>query len=446
MGFWTLFEVASMPIIQVLIVSVIGAIIVIDHFNLLSNDTRQSLNRIVFVAFTPCLIFACLAESVTFQDIISRWFMAVNIGITFLCGGTLGWIAVKLIKPEPHIEGLIIAMCATGDLGNILLLIIPAICTQSGSPFGDHNSCKAIGLSYSSFSMALGCFYIWTYTYQLIRNSGVKYKAMIESEVRSKQPNKDFDSNEKSLLLNGVAVPVSYSTSVDPENSTMVCPQLTSVETKEGSSSSRLSEVLKNILVELLTPPTIGSVRFFLSLINPFPTSNFIGVKIYQSKCASCTDHQIAGFVFGAVPWLKNLLIGDDAPLRVIQDSITLLGEGTLPCVTLILGGNLIQGLRKASIRPIIIITIIVVRYIILPIIEIGAIKAAGALGLLPSDPLFSFVLMIQFAIPPSMNIIIMTQLFDVGQEECSVLTMWTYIVAVFALTGWSTVFMWILT
>ena len=35
---------------------------------------------------------------------------------------------------------------------------------------------------------------------------------------------------------------------------------------------------------------------------------------------------QIVGLVFGATPWLKNLVIGDNAPLRVIQDSVTLLG------------------------------------------------------------------------------------------------------------------------
>ncbi|KAJ0445557.1 putative membrane transport protein [Helianthus annuus] len=71
MGFWTLFEVASMPTVQVIIVSVIGAIMATDRFDLLSYDIRRGLNKIVFVAFTPCLIFACLAESVTFQDIIS---------------------------------------------------------------------------------------------------------------------------------------------------------------------------------------------------------------------------------------------------------------------------------------------------------------------------------------------------------------------------------------
>lgn len=40
--------------------------------------------------------------------------MPINIGITFLVGGTLGWIAAKLIKPKPQLEGLLIAMCSTG--------------------------------------------------------------------------------------------------------------------------------------------------------------------------------------------------------------------------------------------------------------------------------------------------------------------------------------------
>lgn len=32
------------------------------------------------------------------------------------------------------------------------------------------------------------------------------------------------------------------------------------------------------------------------------------------------------GFIFGATPWLKSLLIGASAPLKVIPDSIKLLG------------------------------------------------------------------------------------------------------------------------
>ncbi|OVA14769.1 Auxin efflux carrier [Macleaya cordata] len=174
----------------------------------------------------------------------------------------------------------------------------------------------------------------------------------------------------------------------------------------------KLTGSLHQIVEELLAPPTIGG---------------------------------ILGFLFGATPWLKNLIIGEGAPLRVIQDSIKLLGDGTIPCITLILGGNLTQGLRSARLKPMVIIGVIIVRFLILPVIGMGIVKAAGEFGFLPPDPLFRYVLMVQFAVPPAMNIGTMTQLFDVGQEECSVLFLWTYLVASLALTLWSSVYMYIL-
>ncbi|CAA3030507.1 PIN-LIKES 7 [Olea europaea subsp. europaea] len=396
MGFWTLFEVASMPILQVLLMCSLGAFMATDYLNLLPVDARRSLNKIVFMVFTPSLMFANLAQTVTLQDIISWWFMVVNVGITFLIGGILGWLAAKLLKPKPHLEGLIISMCASGNLGNIMLIIVPAICKQDGNPFGD--SCSTVGLSYVSFSMALGGFYIWTYSYHLIRSSAAKYKETLAVEESLKEPNKDLEANEKSHLLDGTIEDGTKAPTIEAK--------------KEAKIWEQLLGLLHKILEELLAPPTIAA---------------------------------ILGFIFGAVTWLRNLIIGDNAPLRVIQDSIKLLGDGTIPCITLILGGNLTQGFRKARLKPVIIIAVICVRYILLPIAGIGVVKAASHLGFLPSDPLYHFVLMLQFTVPPAMNIGTMTQLFDVAQEECSVLFLWTYLVAALALTVWSTVFMWIL-
>lgn len=51
------------------------------------------------------------------------------------------------------------------------------------------------------------------------------------------------------------------------------------------------------------------------------------------------------------------------------------------------------------------VIAVILVRYVLLPVIGIGVVKAAGSLGFLPSDPLYHYVLMVQFALPPAMNI-----------------------------------------
>ncbi|KAH9710512.1 protein PIN-LIKES 7 [Citrus sinensis] len=341
MGFWTFFEVASMPIVQVLLISVLGALMATQYWNLLTADARRSLNKMVFTVFTPSLMFASLAKTVTLEEIISWWFMPVNVAMTFLIGGILGWIVVKLLRPKPHLEGLVIATCASGNLGNLLLIIVPAICHEQGSPFGNRDVCSSVGLSYASFSMAAS-----------------------------------------------------------------------HLQTGKESFWKRSLEFLHQLLEELLAPPTLAA---------------------------------IVGFIFGAVVWLRNLIIGDSAPLRVIQDSIEILGDGTIPCITLILGGNLIQGLRSSTLKPLIIIAVVCVRYVALPFIGVWVVKAAAALGFLPSDPLYHYVLMVQFTLPPAMNIGTMTQLFDVAQEECSVLFLWTYLVAALALTGWSMVYMWIL-
>ncbi|KAG6646306.1 protein PIN-LIKES 7 isoform X1 [Carya illinoinensis] len=419
MGFWSLFEVASMPILQVLLICILGAFLATEYLNLLPMDARKSLNKIVFMVFTPSLVFASLSKTVTLQDIISWWFMPVNIALTFLFGGILGWVVVKILKPKPHLEGLIIATCSSGNLGNLLLIIVPAICNEDGTPFGERNICSSVGLSYASFSMAIGGFFIWTYTYQLIRTSSMKFKALQATEEVSKVPNNDFNSDGQTRLLKEedpeqVAISVSSIKSVDDtENEVIVAQESASrLEKRNVSFWNKLIGFLQQIQEELLAPPTLAA---------------------------------ILGLVFGAISWLKNLMVGDNAPLRVIQDSIQLLGDGTIPCITLILGGNLTQGLRSSKVKLSIITGVLFVRYVLLPVIGIGVVKASANLGFLPSDPLYHFVLLVQFTLPPAMNIGTMTQLFDVGQEECSVLFLWTYVVAAVALTVWSTVYMWIL-
>ncbi|XP_059438404.1 protein PIN-LIKES 7-like [Corylus avellana] len=419
MGFWSLFEVASMPILQVLLISILGAFMATEYLDLLPVDARRSLNKIVFMVFTPSLMFASLAKTVTLQDIISWWFMPVNIGLTFLFGGILGWIVVKILRPKPHLEGLIIATCSSGNLGNLLLIIVPAICNEAGSPFGDRHVCSSVGLSYASFSMALGGFFIWTYTYQLIRTSSMKFKALEATGEVSKIPNNDLDADGESHLLKGedeehVAISVTPIKSIeDTENQVIIAQESAStVEKRNVSFKTKLVALFHQILDELLAPPTLAA---------------------------------IVGLIVGAVTWLRNIMVGDGAPLRVIQDSIQLLGDGTIPCITLILGGNLTQGLCSSKVKLSIIIGVVFVRYVLLPVIGIWIVKVAANLGFLPSDPLYHFVLMIQFTLPPAMNIGTMTQLFDVAQEECSVLFLWTYVFAALALTVWSTVFMWIL-
>ncbi|KAI3892291.1 hypothetical protein MKX03_030693 [Papaver bracteatum] len=425
--FWELLEEASMPVLEVLIITVLGAFMATKYCNLLSADARKHVNKIVFVVFSPALVFASLSKTVTLQDIISWWFMPINIGLTFLLGGILGWVVVKLLKPEPHVAGLVIACCSAGNLGNLPLIIVPAICMEDGGPFGDIATCKSLGLSYVSFSMALGGFYIWTHTYHLLHSSSDVYKALQASKETlaiQNEPNQDLDATQESHLLKSAdkqdqdqeAIHFQSTKSIDDneftKNQPIVRHMSTTGKIRNVTFLAKLKGFLHLIVEELLTPPTIAAVL---------------------------------GLIFGAVTWLKNLIIGDNAPLRVIQDSVTLLGNGAIPCITLILGGNLTQGLRSSKVKPLVVIGIICVKYMILPIIGIGVVKTAETLGLLPTEKLFQYVLMIQFSLPPAMNVGTIAQLFDVGQDECSIILLWTYLVAALALTIWSTIFLYVL-
>ncbi|XP_004509460.1 protein PIN-LIKES 7-like [Cicer arietinum] len=405
MDFWDELEVASAPIIQVLLISAVGAYMATEYCNnILSPDFRKSLNKIVFTAFTPSLIFSSFAKSVSLEDMISWWFMPVNIGLGFLIGGFLGWIIVKLLKPNMKVEGLIIASCSSGNMGNLPIVIIPAICNQKGAPFGTHDACRTRALSYSFFSLAIGGVYIWTFTYQLIRQSSMRYKAFEADEIL-KIANIGLDTNAQTQLLKG------NDNVGDTENQILVDQGISNVSHSK-SFMHRMMESSSQILEEVVSPPIIAT---FL------------------------------GFIFGGVKWLRNLLIGQDAPLKVIQDSIQLLGEGTIPCITILLGGNLTQGMQSSSIQPLVLISIIIARLVLLPAIGFFVVKVAANLGFLPLDPLFQYVLVIQYALPPAMNISTMAQLFDVGTEEFSVILLWTYGAAAIALTLWSTFLLWTL-
>ncbi|KAJ1415395.1 Membrane transport protein [Sesbania bispinosa] len=153
---------------------------------------------------------------------------------------------------------------------------------------------------------------------------------------------------------------------------------------------------------------------------------------------------KIIGLIVGVVPQFRKLLVGDSAPLSVVQDSTVILGDASVPAMILLVGANLLKGLKGLGTQVPLIVGIIVVKYFVLPIIGIGIVKGAIHFGLIHSDPLYQFVLLLHFALPPAMSVGTMTQLLGVGESECSVIMLATYSCATVLLTLWCTIFMWL--
>ncbi|CAN6711932.1 unnamed protein product [Malus baccata var. baccata] len=407
-----LFVTASIPVLKVLLITALGSYLALDRVDILGEVTRKNVNTVVFYVFNPALVGSNLARTITYQSMAKLWFMPVNILITFIIGSVLGWILLQLTRPPAHLRGLVLGCCAAGNLGNLLLIIVPAVCKEKGSPFGAPDVCHTYAMAYASLSMAIGAVYLWSYVYNIVRISSTRG---IQDSNQSAE--KSFTSDQASctepLLSSKECVTVG-------ENRDQYALPYTAVpeEAAKATTSSKLKKhivmVFKKInLKAIFAPSTTGAV---------------------------------VGFAIGVIPQIRNLLIGDGAPLRVIQDTAYLLGDGAIPALALIIGGNLLKGLRGSGIQKSLVVGIIVVRYVALPLIGILVIKGALKFGLVHSDPLYLFVLLLQFSLPPAMNIGTMTQLFGAGENECSVIMLWTYAFASLSLTFWSAAFMWLVT
>ncbi|KMT13983.1 hypothetical protein BVRB_4g078140 [Beta vulgaris subsp. vulgaris] len=154
--------------------------------------------------------------------------------------------------------------------------------------------------------------------------------------------------------------------------------------------------------------------------------------------------NKILGFFIGTISPIKHVLIGDDAILHVLNDSVYMIGDAAVPAMLLILGASLLQGLKGSKIKLNIVIGTIVVRYIFLPGLGFLIVRGAVHVGIIDDDPLFLYVLLYQHAVPPAMSISTITEMFESGDNEGSVILLWTYALAPIFLTLWSAFYLWI--
>ncbi|XP_039024706.1 protein PIN-LIKES 3-like isoform X2 [Hibiscus syriacus] len=354
MGFVDLFVVALMPVVEILLVTAVGLFLSIEKISLLGPQASNYMNKIVFYLLNPCLLVSNLAKAITYKSLVTLWFMPLNVLLTFLIGSALGWILIKITKTPKHLRGTLIGCCSTGNLGNFPLIVIPALCEESDSPFSRASTCSTNAQAYASLSMAITAIYTWSYTYLLMSS----YAVTTTDQTSIQSSEQASDSCTEPLLM------PSYS-----DGSEKLELPLTDVQ---GMEKVSLMEKIVHCVKKMLVPSAIGA---------------------------------IIGLIIGGVSPIRNVLIGNDAPLRVVDSSAALIGQAAVPVMTLIMGANLLEGLKSSKMNVSAILGVIAVRNVCLPLSGIGVVKAAEKFGIVGSDSLYHFVLMFQYAVPPAINV-----------------------------------------
>ncbi|KAG8480575.1 hypothetical protein CXB51_024515 [Gossypium anomalum] len=397
MDIFRLFIISLMPVLKVLLVIIAGLILATQRFDLLGCDARRHLNNMVFYVFYPALIGCSLADTMTLEGLAELWFLPVNVIITCVIGSILGWILVIVTKPPRHLWGLVISCTSAANLGNMLLIILPALCEEKNNPFGGvASTCSANGKAYASLSLPIQIIYIWSVLYFLLR-------MYANNEVKETNSN-----NSIIVTANGCTRDVLH----DPVG----LPQIHNDGNQKVSTTVKFKQLFMKIMRS-------ESLR-----------------KIF----APATIAAIVGVLIGIATPIRKTFIGDNAPLRVIYSAAELIGNTGIPSITLIVGANLLKGLSGSGVGPSVIIGILIIRNIFLPVSGIGVIKAAKHLSLVDEDSFYLFTLLIQYAIPPAMNIGTISQMLGSGESEFSMIMLWNYIVAILTLTFWIAFYMWL--
>ncbi|XP_020589893.1 protein PIN-LIKES 6-like, partial [Phalaenopsis equestris] len=297
-----------------------------------------------------------------------------------------------------------------GNIGNIPLVLIAALCRDKSNPFGDPTKCHESGNAYISFGQWVGAIILYTYVFQML---APPFGETFDSAEEETLPIKDHTAEEKLPSKAPATKLEKISTKVFENAKPEQVPLLASKESKAGITKRVISMVLF-VLRKLKQPPIIASVL---------------------------------AIVCGVIPFLKTLILKDDAPFFFFTDSCLLLGEAMIPCILLALGGNLVDGpglgSRRLGLRTM--VAIVFARLVLVPPAGLAIVTFADKLGFIPKgDKMFKFVLLLQHSMPTSVLSGAVANLRGCGKEAAAVL-FWVHIFAVFSMAGWIVLYLAIL-
>eukprot|EP01018_Ginkgo_biloba_P015365 Gb_24378 [translate_table: standard] len=322
------------------------------------------------------------------------WFIPMNVVIAAISGSLIGFIVALVIRPPPEFFKFTIIQIGIGNIGNVPLVLIAAVCRDKANPFGDSQTCNEVGSAYISFGQWVGAVILYTYVFYMLsppQNSAKENPVSPDMVVKT-----SIENPENAM----VPLLAREERSIDCHpTSTDWC-----IKTRKlGAYLSSLVERLK--IKQILQPPILAS---------------------------------ILAMVIGAVPILKRLIFSDDAPFFFVTDSCIILGEAMIPCILLALGGNLVGGPGSSKLGMRTTIAILFSRLFLVPPVGLGIVTSADKLGFLPpNDKMFRFVLLLQHTMPTSILAGAVANLRGFAEKEASAILFWIHICAIFSMAMW---------
>lgn len=387
-------KIAVLPIAKVFTMCFLGFLMASKYVNILPANGRKLLNGLVFSLLLPCLIFSQLGQAITLQKMLEWWFIPFNVVLATISGSIIGFLVASIVHPPYPFFKFTIIQIGIGNIGNVPLVLIAALCRDKSNPFGNSEKCSQDGNAYISFGQWVGAIVLYTYVFHMLAPPPGGTFDVEDGKLPSKNPVRN-SVNASAKDGSPEEVPLLKEEAILAHSSSM----------KKGKVTDFLKFLYEKLkLKQILQPPIIAS---------------------------------ILAIIIGCVPFLKKLIFTSDAPFYFFTDSCIILGEAMIPCILLALGGNLIDGPGSSKLGARTTAAIIFGRLVLVPPTGLGIVMLADKLGFLPpGDKMFRFVLLLQHTMPTSVLSGAVANLRGCGREAAAVL-FWVHIFAIFSMAGW---------
>lgn len=199
-------------------------------------------------------------------------------------------------------------------------------------------------------------------------------------------------------------------------------------------------EAISFIAIYLLGySPILWTVGY--SLISGEKISNMSIKKIFPPPVIG----MLTGVTVGMIPALKNLFCSSNGILYPLHKAAGIIGDATVPCVLILLGGCLAAGPVRKVVNKRTIFSVILIKLIIFPAIAICYVLLLRHFGALPANMLASVVLVIEAGSPPANNLVVMASVVNPEIEDgMATIIFWTYLSSIISLTLTVVAAMWV--
>lgn len=434
-GAWALFVTASSPVAQACLLAAAGAAMAWQ--GALDDVGCSVLARLCFYLFTPALSFSTLAAAVSLDSIRHLWPLLANMGVSSCVGLGVGWVLARALGVPPAYRPIIITAVAFGNVGNLPLVFVTALCGDQGAVFartlGD--DCERLGVAYTAFNICAATAFQFTLALYLLRPKVMMAEGNVGADTGGAgdalQLHKDPTVSD---LLQGRSPPASPS-DLSPGQGGLREVELAAVGPDDASAQSLLPRHHSSVTYPEPSPvPPSTPLRRAWAWVRAVEWQRLFPLPAQAAA---------AGVAVGCIAPVKALLFGPAPPLRSLAEALRLLAQGLIPSAIPLLGAVLWRGPGRSRLAPRVTVAVVATRLVALPAAMTGLVVGAlAAGGFDPPDPMFLLTLLLSNATPTAINMQTITVLYGFGAEEMSQLLFFEYLASLVTLPACVWVFL----